>query len=100
VDSLERAYDALALEIIGEQAASLGRAAKRLEDALAALARESPSSARAAVRSALVDAAGEALWAYVVQREAVGFVTDEDAIAAAYGVSAEVRRRVGFFRRA
>ena len=71
---------ALDYEIAREQATALGRLGRSLEVALAALAEfdhdkreraEQTTSSRDA-RMSLVQAAGEALWCFVIQREACG----------------------------
>lgn len=59
-------------EIAAEQASSLGRAARRLEAALAAL-----DAGAEAERDRLAAEAGDALWHLVVQREAIGLRTTE-----------------------
>src|SRR5687767_11697894 len=60
-------------EIAREKAASLGRVATKLEEAIAALeAHDGDPAADPGARPALVAAAGQALWYYVVQREACG----------------------------
>jgi hypothetical protein len=97
--------DALAYEMAQEQAAALGRLGRALEAALAALARhdgaiarepdsESPSPSASREREWLVQNASEALWCFVVQREASG-LRDQRLIFREYGVPAEVRNRMG-----
>ena len=83
-------------EIAGEKAASLGRSGRKLRTALDKLrrfdeggnvarrSREAPLS-----RDKLVEVAGEALWSYVVQREAIGLI-DADYIRREYSVPPEV----------
>jgi hypothetical protein len=96
---------ALDYEIAREKASTLGRLGRRLETALAALAAfdaqaEEEASAPPPVgreqRDALVAAAGEALWNFVVQREACG-LRDSNRAMRDYGVPAEVRLRMGIF---
>ncbi|MCW5697579.1 MAG: hypothetical protein KIS96_12710 [Bauldia sp.] len=82
----EAGLAALEAEILAERAASLARAGERLERAVAALG---AAAGDAPERAALRDAAREALWALIVQREACGF-RDSDGVIAAYGVPAEV----------
>lgn len=53
-----------------------------------------PGPADPAGRAALVAAAGEALWYYVVQREAIG-LRDVDAVLREYRVAHEVYLRMG-----
>jgi hypothetical protein len=98
----------LGYEIAQEQAAALGRLGRALEAALAALSDhdgllQSPSSARrpdqapvGAVRERLLRDAGNALWCFVVQREAVG-LRDQRAIMREYRVPIEVQNRMGAF---
>jgi hypothetical protein len=97
---------ALGYEIAQEQAAALGRLGRALEAALAALSehdgRHAYSSDRpdhapeAAARERLVRDASNALWCFVVQREAVG-LRDQRAIMREYRVPIEVQNRMGAF---
>jgi hypothetical protein len=99
---------ALGYEIAQEQAAALGRLGRALETALAALSRHDgangrqgdATSRRAAPadpqRERLVQEASDALWCFVVQREACGLI-DQRQIIRAYGVPADVRNRMGVF---
>lgn len=95
----ERNFDGVQAEIAQEKAAALGRMATRLEDALARL-REfdaAPPDAEAdapARRCRLVAGAGEALWYYVVQREACG-LRDVGEVLREYQVPREVALRMG-----
>jgi hypothetical protein len=86
---------ALDYEIVQEQ----GRA---LETALAALSDYDSAGAAPAVpdaaRAELVAAASEALWYFMVQREACG-LRDQQSIIHAYRVPAEVHARMGVFQR-
>jgi hypothetical protein len=89
-----RAVDA---EIIEEQAASLARAARRLEKALDALrafdAGAPPPRRRGEPkpdRPTLLNEAREALWFLIVQREACGFRKPEEVLAA-YAIPTEIR---------
>lgn len=86
---------ALDLEILAEQAASLGRAGRRVEEALAALAE---ARAAGAVDDGRLDDAAEAVQAYFVQREFQGFRVHDDAIAT-YGIPRAVLARLGASRR-
>jgi hypothetical protein len=99
---------ALGYEIAQEQAAALGRLGRALEAALAALSRHDhantdsdgnstnrPSPA-GPPRERLVLEASDALWCFVVQREACG-LRDQRSIIREYGVPAEVRNRMGAF---
>jgi hypothetical protein len=91
-------------EIIQEQASALGRLGRGLEAALAELRAfdaahphpEPASEAERAARRALVAAAGEALWMFVVQREACG-LRDARGLMRDYKVPAEVQERMGIF---
>jgi len=94
---------ALDYEIAQEKASALGRSGRRLEAALSALATfdaqatEEPASlARREHRDALVAEASEALWCFIVQREACG-LRESNRVMRDYGVPAEVRLRMGIF---
>ena len=98
---------ALDYEIAREKASALGRLGRRLEAALAALAAfdaqaddeaSGSPAARREGRDALVAAAGEVLWNFIVQREACG-LRDSARAMRDYGVPTEVRRRMGTFPR-
>ena len=94
---------ALDYEIAQETAAALGRQGRALEAALRALAAfdaEPPSGASAdrTTRASLVATAAQALWEFVVQREACG-LRDAGTVVRMYGVPAEVRDRMGAFQR-
>jgi hypothetical protein len=103
-----RAESALGYEIAQEQAAALGRLGRALEAALAALSQhdhrgadhDNPANsalpAAAPTRELLVQRASDALWCFVVQREACG-LGDQQMILRQYGVPAEVRNRMGAF---
>ena len=85
----------LEYEILGEQAATIGRLSQELRnalDALAAVERGDPQRPR------LVDAAGYALWNFVVQRDCSGMGRMTEHILKEYGVPAEVRARMGVVR--
>ena len=97
--------DHIRLAVREESAVSLGRAGHRLQEAVAALAdydREHAPGAPAArpalpadpLRLPLVAAAAGALWAFVVQREAVG-ITSHDLLEQVYGVTPELWRLMG-----
>lgn len=95
---------ALDYEIAQEQAAALGRLGRALEAALAALSEhdgrhadsgDRPGQAPAgAARERLLRDASNALWCFVVQREAVG-LRDQRAIMREYRVPVEVQNRMG-----
>lgn len=88
----DTAFAALESELMAEAAASLGRAGTRLERALAALA--ACDASRRELRGELLDAAGAAAYAYIVQREALG-MRDSSAALDVYEVPEEVRVRMG-----
>jgi hypothetical protein len=104
---------ALDYEIAQEQASALGRLGRALETALSALASydgefapatSSASAARPsdekerARRAWLVQQASEALWCFMVQREACG-LRDPRPVIREYRVPAEVYARMGIFGR-
>ena len=77
-------------ELMEEQAQSLGRAGRKVETALAALA-EHPGGEG---RSAAVKAAADAVWGFLVQREVMG-LRDRAQVIAQYGIPREVLARIG-----
>ncbi len=98
---------ALNYEIVQEQAAALGRLGRALEAALAVLSNYDRAQAEpgddaararsgALARTRLVQDAGDALWCFIVQREACG-LRDWRLIMREYGVPAEVQNRMGVF---
>jgi hypothetical protein len=94
---------ALDYEIAQEQASALGRLGRALEAALAALVEydrqhgEDRSQRELAARRArLVQDAGDALWCFMVQREACG-LRDPRPVLRDYRVPAEVQNRMGIF---
>jgi hypothetical protein len=97
--------DVLDHEIRQEQAATIGRLARDLQDALDALTafdRRAPDGAmpadrRDAQRARLVDTAADALWNFVVQRECSGF-RDTEYVLKDYRVPAAVRAKMGVVR--
>ena len=98
--------DVLEYEIRQEQAATIGRLARELRDALDALDtfdnRRASSGKTAAdrrdpERARLVDAAAYALWNFVVQRECSGFRGTEKVLKE-YAVPVEVRAKIGAIR--
>src|SRR5262245_9183552 len=94
---------ALDYEIAQEMAAALGRLGRRLEGALEALAQFDQASltdieARIRDRRILVAEAGDALWHFVVQREACG-LRDTRQIMRDYRVPPEVQYRMGIRNR-
>jgi len=87
---------ALDYEIAQEQASALGRLGRALEAALAVLSEydRARNSERCAARSKLVQDAGDALWCFMVQREAIG-LRDPRRVIREYRVPAEVQNRMG-----
>lgn len=80
----ERLFDAIRAEIDGERAAALGRAGRRVEDAfrrcqelLGILEAADDDAIRADYREAR-STFDHAMYAYVVQREAIGLVDHRD----------------------
>lgn len=95
--------DALQYEIAQEKAGVLARLGRQLQAALERLnaldaGARSGSAPDPAERDALVGAAGEALWYFVVQREVLG-LNDSDAVMRELRVPREVRLRMGLDRR-
>lgn len=93
--------DILHYEIVQEQASALGRMGRALEQALAELrafdaahAHPEIPAAMQPARRKLVMAAGQALWMFVVQREATG-LRDSRHIMRTYNVPGEVQRCMG-----
>jgi hypothetical protein len=91
---------ALDYEIAQEQASALGRLGRALEAALAVLSAHDAGRAQrdAAVRAQLVQDASDALWLFMVQREASG-LRDPRPVLRDYRVPAEVYARMGIFCR-
>ena len=98
-------YDVLEYEIRQEQAATIGRLARELRDALDAL-NDFKKQASSEITSAgrrdpervrLVAVAAYALWNFVVQRECSGFRDTELALKE-YAVPGEVRAKMGVVR--
>jgi hypothetical protein len=101
--------EVLGYEILQEQASVLGRMGRGLEAALAELrafddahqrvdaaSRREVSPEVWRTRRALVEAAGQALWMFVVQRESCG-LRDSRNVMRGYRVPAEVQERMGIF---
>ena len=87
-------------ELAEERAAAMGRAGRRLTDALAALEEEDAASGGAGVgRRALLEDARDALFCFVVQREACG-LRDTASIIRELAVPREVWLWMGPRRRA
>jgi hypothetical protein len=106
--SFEPRADPLDYEIVQEQAAALGRLGRGLEAALGALAAydraqdehrdnfAALSSCTRAVRDRLVQDASDALWCFIIQREACG-LRDQGLIVREYCVPRDVQNRMGAF---
>ena len=77
-------------QLLGEQAYSLGLAGRKVEAALKALA-EHPGGEG---RPALLKAASDAVWGFLVQREIMG-LRDRAAVIAHYRIPREVMNRIG-----
>lgn len=98
-------WDVLQHEILGEQAATIGRLAQALRESLDALrAFDERAAGSAAVpdrrdpeRLRLVDGAAYALFNFVVQRDCAGLRGTEH-ILKEYAVPGEVRARMGVAR--
>ena len=89
-------------EMMQERAAALGRVTRAFEEALAAFLRfeaeADPDQAHwSARRERLLDRAGEALWCFVVQREAIG-LRNTEAVLRELQVPMIVRLRMGTTR--
>lgn len=87
---LESGDAVLRHELMEEQAQSLGRAGRKVEAALAAL-RDHPGGEG---RPALVMAAADAVWGFLVQRELMG-LRDRAQVVAQYAIPREVLVRIG-----
>ena len=85
------AVQSLDHEILGEKAATLGRAGDRVEKALKRLAAEAHDSPQ---RPVLLKNAAETVYAYFIQRELCGMRRHQDVIHE-YGIPAEVLVRLG-----
>ena len=87
-------YDGLVIEILQEQAATIGRLAGDLRDALTALDAFDRRASDRLTRANLVEAAADALWKMVVQRECAGF-RDPEPVLEDLVIPAEVRATMG-----
>jgi hypothetical protein len=79
----------LRYELLQEQAASLGQSGRKVEAALAALRDHQGEG-----RDAVLKAAADAVWGFLVQREIMG-LRDRAAIVAQYAIPREVMNRIG-----
>jgi hypothetical protein len=98
----DAALDALQHEVMQEKAATLGRLTQAFEQAVAdwraAEADVAAGRGDEARRAASLDDAAEALWSFVVQREACG-LRNTEAVLREYGVTAVLSLRIGVARR-
>jgi uncharacterized protein DUF6665 len=89
---------ALDYEIAQEQVSAFGRLGRAPEAALAALADyDRDNGERNAARTRLVAEASDALWYFIIQREAIG-LRDPRPVLRDYRVPAEVHNRMGVLR--
>lgn len=79
----------LRYELLEEQAHALGRMGRKMEQALAALRDHQGEG-----RDAVLKAAADATWAFLVQREVMG-LRDRSAVVAQYAIPREVLNRLG-----
>ena len=79
-----------------DRAYAMGLAGKKLERAMAAL--EATNTNEDGGRDELIDAAADAVWAYMIVREAAGFYDHRGALAL-FRVPGRVLARVGIVRR-
>ena len=94
----ERNVESVEAEIAQEKASALSRMSTRFQEAMARLEAFDPEGAEAGEREKLVAAAGEALWYYVVQREAIG-LRDVGMVLREFRVPREVYVRMGMGQR-
>jgi hypothetical protein len=90
----EAMADQVEQEILEEKAASLTRAGRRVEAALAAVAAHDRGETPDANRSELLDEAARTVWALLIQRELCGF-RDETWVVRQYEIPQAVMARVG-----
>lgn len=97
--------DVLQYEVLQEKASTLGRLTQAFEAALTALrdfdaglGSEPADAADHGRREVFIDAAAEAVWCFVIQREACG-LRNTEAVLREYRVPAAVRLRMGVSRR-
>src|SRR5262245_34915040 len=89
-------FAALESELRSEQASTLGRLGRAVEEAMVALRQAPADPAR---RDRLVNEAAYAVWCYFVMREALGIHRHQHAIEV-YAIPDEVLGRVGAIRQA
>ena len=87
----EGGYAVLEHEIMGERASSLNAAEAKVAKAMDELRAADDD------RAAALQAARNAVWAYFVQRELIGFRRHQDVIAA-FGITREVLNGLGVVR--
>jgi hypothetical protein len=90
----EAAADQLDQEILEEKVASLTRAGRRVEAAIADIAAYDAGDRPGADRHELVNAAAREVWAFLIQREMCG-LRDEKRTVEQYRIPREVMIRVG-----
>lgn len=91
----------LEVEILQEQAQTMGRMGRQLEQALEALHTFNAASATGqelARRSALIDLAAAVAWAFMVQRELCG-LRDWEVVIKEYRIPADVISVIGSMRK-
>jgi hypothetical protein len=87
----EMLFDALGHEILAEKANALGRAGRRVEEALARLREDGGDEESRARR---LKAAAEAVHGYFIQRELCG-LRRHDSVIREYGIPGAVLARLG-----
>ncbi|RWP09252.1 DUF6665 family protein [Mesorhizobium sp.] len=87
----ESALDLLGHEILGEKAAALGRAGRRVDETLARLREHGDDGEQ---RARLLRDAAEAVHAYFIQRELCG-LRKHDAVIREYNIPKAVLARLG-----
>ena len=85
---------ALDYELAAEKADALGRAGRKVEAALAALARARAEGVDPRRIQVLIDQAAELVWAFFIQREICGFRSQTETVER-YRIPPEVLARVG-----
>lgn len=93
----DAAQGALEAELLNEKVESLGRAGRRVEEALAALRAFAGETGSVAHESLLDDAAAK-VWAFIVQRELCGF-RNAALIVEDFAIPGDVMRRLGVVRK-
>jgi len=96
--ALEEGASPFDYEAREEQASALAAAGRRVEKALAALEAHPKGADPDSQREDLLDTAGEAVWAFLVQRELCG-LRDAAFVLREYRVPKEVTLRLGVVRK-